>query len=117
MLMIVTTFDKLDHPNVVKLVEVVDDPEEVHPDAADDHWDHSFRIEKMLHNILFEQLEKLMMLMIVTTLDNLAHPNVVKLVEVVDDPEEVHPDADDDHWDHSFRIEIMLHNNISNWRN
>ena len=43
----------------------------------------------MLHNILFEQLEKLMMLMIVTTLDNLDHPNVVKLVEVVDDPKEV----------------------------
>ena len=28
---------KLDHPNVVKLVEVVDDPEEVHPDDEDDH--------------------------------------------------------------------------------
>ena len=42
----------------------------------------------MLHNILFEQLEKLMMLMIVT-LDNLDHPNVIKLVEVVDDPKEV----------------------------
>ena len=56
---------KLDHPNVVKLVEVVDDPEEVHPDAEDNHWDHSLRIEKILHNILFEQLEKLMMLMIV----------------------------------------------------
>ena len=42
----------------------------------------------MLHNILFEQLEKLMMLMIVTTY-NLDHPNVVKLVEVVDDPKEV----------------------------
>ena len=42
----------------------------------------------MLHNILFEQLEKLMMLMSVTTC-NLDHPNVVKLVEVVDDPKEV----------------------------
>ena len=39
--------------------------------------------------MLFEQLEMLMMLMIVTPC-NLAHPNnVVKLVEVVDDPEEV----------------------------
>ena len=35
-------------------------------------------------------MEKLMMLMIVTTFDNLAHPNnVVKLVEVVNNPEEV----------------------------
>ena len=49
----------------------------------------------MLHNILFEQLEKLMMLMIVTTLYNLDHPNVVKLVEVVDNPEEVCAYAED----------------------
>ena len=38
--------------------------------------------------IVFEQLEKLMMLMSVTTC-NLDQPNVVKLVEVVDDPKEV----------------------------
>ena len=29
---------KLDHPNVVKLVEVVDDPEEVCAGADVDHW-------------------------------------------------------------------------------
>ena len=87
---------KLDHPNVVKLVEVVDDPEEVHPDVDDDHLEYSFGIEKMLHNILFEQLEKLMMLMIVTTLDNMDHPNnVVKLFEVVENPEEVCAYAED----------------------
>ena len=98
---------KLDHPNVVKLVEVVDDPEEVHLDADDDHWEHSFRIEKILRNILFEQLEKLIMLMIVKTVDD-CYNIVVKLVEVDDDPE-VHPDAEDDHWDHSLRIEKILH--------
>ena len=68
--------------------------------------------------MLFEQLEMLMMLMIVTTY-NLDHPNVVKLVEVVDDPEEVCDYAGDDRWDHSFR---MLRKSCmtfcsSSWRN
>ena len=63
---------------------------------------------------------EIVMLMIVTTLDNLDHPNnVVKLVEVVDDPEEVHPDADDDHWNHSFRMlrKCCITSCSSNWRN
>ena len=69
--------------------------------------------------MLFEQLEMLMMLMIVTTY-NLDHPNVVKLVEVVDDPEEVRPDDDDDdHWEHSFRMLRKCCKTFcsSSWRN
>ena len=46
-----------------------------------------------MHNILFEQLKKLMILMIVKTVDD-CYKNVVKLVEV-DDPEEVCAGAED----------------------
>ena len=64
----------------------------------------------MLHNILFEQLEKFDDVDVCDNLGQLGPPQqCCQAVEVVDYLEKVHPDAADDHWDHSFRIE--------KWRN